>query len=292
MVHTFFSTSTIDLSSPSQSTWTRFKSGDCPICQGERKDCRQSPTTGLVFCLYSGPPKDPEWVHRTNDINGFGVYGKKRTEAEIAIDKATWLAEKKQREEAEKKRQAQFAKQVMPVEKRDRHYHQLLAGLSQQLHPDDWADLSRRGISDQQAKRWLITSVGEWQELGKKFPNNLPGIGRDRHGVSQLWNGYPGYIVPTRSPDGKITSLGQVRNRKFRTGRIPTQIPVDEWIIRQKPWWDACGSAQWGLAIAGGPTLKLGHVSCGSSGILRGRWRQTPVGSRTNWDSCDRGQLR
>jgi hypothetical protein len=48
----------------------------------------------------------------------------------------------------------------LPAIERDRLYNQILNQLP--LHPEDRADLHRRGITDEQIKTWGIRSVEPW----------------------------------------------------------------------------------------------------------------------------------
>ena len=57
----------------SLSDWIRFKRGDCPVCQGAKKDCRQNQKTTLIHCRdISANPID--YVFRGQDTLGFGMW--------------------------------------------------------------------------------------------------------------------------------------------------------------------------------------------------------------------------
>jgi hypothetical protein len=72
---------------------------------------------------------------------------------------------------------AQRHAQALPALERDRLYNQLLNQLS--LHPDDRADLHRRGITDEQIKAWGIRSVEQWQPLTQELSHALLGDALD-----------------------------------------------------------------------------------------------------------------
>ncbi len=57
----------------SLSDWVRFKGGDCPVCQGAKKDCRQNQKTTLIHCRdISANPLD--YIFRGQDALGFGMW--------------------------------------------------------------------------------------------------------------------------------------------------------------------------------------------------------------------------
>lgn len=182
---------------------------DCPVCQGARRDCRENRENSIVHCRASLDVVPVGWRYIKDDRQGFGMFAPDDGSGE----NADWTERRQKQDEARRLEKLEFERKVMPVAERDRHYRRLLSELGSSLHPVDQADLDRRGITAEQAKRWGIRSVEEWQRLISEFPINLPGIG---NGGKKLWNGYPGYIVPTRDPAGTITSLGQVRNQNHQ----------------------------------------------------------------------------
>ncbi len=100
----------------------------------------------------------------------------------------------------------------MPALERDKYYREILAQLS--LHPEDKADLERRGFTDEQIVRSGFKSVERWQKLNKAYPLNLPGISSRQN---TLITHTPGYICPIRDVDGLIVGL-QVRKRVLING--------------------------------------------------------------------------
>ncbi|TVQ08163.1 MAG: hypothetical protein EA368_12355, partial [Leptolyngbya sp. DLM2.Bin27] len=47
---------------------------DCPICQGARRDCRESLSTGFVFCRHTEANPGGQWRYIKDDAHGFGVW--------------------------------------------------------------------------------------------------------------------------------------------------------------------------------------------------------------------------
>jgi hypothetical protein len=100
----------------SLSDWIRFKRGDCPVCQGAKKDCRQNQKTLLIHCRdISANPID--YVFRGQDALGFGMWAYK-------ADAQQWNQEQREQWQKEKlanqsKRLAHHAKTALAVESLD-----------------------------------------------------------------------------------------------------------------------------------------------------------------------------
>ncbi|NJO66126.1 MAG: hypothetical protein HC832_00410 [Leptolyngbyaceae cyanobacterium RM1_405_57] len=86
---------------------------------------------------------------------------------------------------------------------RDRYYRQLLHELT--LHPDDRADLHRRGFSDLEIEQVGFKSVERYHPLQQRYPDLLPGIGK---GGRQLTLTHAGYLCPVRNQEGLIVLKG------------------------------------------------------------------------------------
>ncbi|MEW5857502.1 MAG: hypothetical protein AB1861_08985 [Cyanobacteriota bacterium] len=82
--------------------------GNCPVCAGARKDCRQSSRTNLIHCRDS-EATSLDYVLVGEDSLGFGMYGDKREiEAASEQQRQEWRRQrklKKQQRLQEKKRQ-------------------------------------------------------------------------------------------------------------------------------------------------------------------------------------------
>ncbi|HEY9640321.1 MAG TPA: hypothetical protein V6C57_07545 [Coleofasciculaceae cyanobacterium] len=188
-------------------TPTRY-SNPCPICNDTTGRCRQIETRTLCMTYTDGSaPQGYKFLGLTQD-NLWGKF--------ILTPDASWSEEQRNEwQEARDRRVAQAAAdeakrraECMPPEERDRHYRAILAQLT--LHPDDRADLLKRGLTDEQIESWGVKSVDQWQPLGKKLPGNLPGLNLDRRSLNAP---QAGYLCPIRDAQGLIVAC-QIRSRQ------------------------------------------------------------------------------
>lgn len=80
------------------------------------------------------------------------------------------------------------------------------------LHPDDRADLIRRGFTDEEIALGGFKSIKAWQKLKGTY-TDLPGI---KNG-NELTINFDGYIFPSRDKDGFILGF-QLRKRRLAPG--------------------------------------------------------------------------
>ncbi|MEL4898253.1 hypothetical protein [Crocosphaera sp. Alani8] len=87
-------------------TWLRYnRRTPCPVCQGERSDCRQNTTTGLVHCRSNeANPKD--YLYRGQDTWGFNLWAYK-PDADQWTDerRQEWLEAQQRQRELEQQQQ-------------------------------------------------------------------------------------------------------------------------------------------------------------------------------------------
>ncbi len=184
----------------------------CLVCGDIKGKCRQI-AEDLNLCMdssgvlpglkYLGQTKDGLWAKYLIDDG---------TEQNQEDRDRHWIEQQQlraQRAAAETQRHAD----ALPAIERDRLYNQLLNQLP--LHPDDRADLHRRGISDEQIKAWGIRSVEQWQPLTQELSHALPGLSLDGR---SLITPRPGYLCPIRDVDGLIVGF-QIRARASDGGR-------------------------------------------------------------------------
>jgi hypothetical protein len=114
---------------------------------------------------------------------------------------------KKQRLEAEEQRQKRSLSEV----ERDKQYRQMLDELT--LHPDDRADLIRRGFTHEQIELSLFKSIERYQQLRSRYSELLPGV---TSLGSRLIISEAGYLCPIRNSDGLIVAC-QVRLRTLES---------------------------------------------------------------------------
>ncbi|NEP14807.1 MAG: hypothetical protein F6K14_32360, partial [Symploca sp. SIO2C1] len=114
--------------------------------------------------------------------------------------------------EARRRQQAKKdeARANLALSEQQKHeqYSALLSELT--LHPDDRADLIRRGFTNEQIDLSGFKSVENWQSLQGKYSNLLPGVSQSNR---FLLTG-AGYLCPTKNAEGLIVGL-QVRLRQL-----------------------------------------------------------------------------
>jgi hypothetical protein len=123
-----------------------------------------------------------------------------------------WRCENQRRQQQKVKEDDQRRRRSLSAQERDRQYRALLAELT--LHPDDRADLVRRGFTYQQIELSGFKSVESYQKLQSQFSELLPGIGT---GGKNLIVKNEGYLCPVRNVDGLIVAW-QIRLRALPTG--------------------------------------------------------------------------
>jgi hypothetical protein len=208
--------------------FTLLKHGDCPICNGARKDCRESNESGMVFCREASA-NPTGFIFRGLDKWGFGLWQpSEAAEAFAQKSKEEWQQEQEQRRiENEQRRQKQIASQLSAVD-RNKFYRKLLAQLP--VGHTELSDLENRGFTSEQIKADGYRSITQWQKVLGVFPSNLPGVLPNRNLNSQ-----PGCIFPIQDVNGLIVALairltdgnnGRYRwltsaTKKKRDGAIP-----------------------------------------------------------------------
>ncbi|MEO0683816.1 MAG: plasmid replication protein, CyRepA1 family, partial [Cyanobacteria bacterium J06649_11] len=199
------------------SAFTFFKRGECPICNGLRNDCRRSNTTGLVFCRETSTTPRGH-IYRGNDSHGFGMW-----QASTDFDAFTQQSQeerKRGRQEylaaRERRRQQQIQEQLSATE-RDTHYRAILQQL--RLTDGDYQQLLERGFTPEQIKQDGYRSVSRWQEVGKNYPSNLPGLLNNgfKNGSINVFSS--GILCPIRNEDGLIVGCQVRLNKEVENGR-------------------------------------------------------------------------
>jgi hypothetical protein len=180
----------------------------CLLCGDTKGKCRQTESENLHLCMnLSEPLPGFKYVGQTKD----GLWGKYIVDEGHPLnedDRALLQLQRQQRLAEETQRRAES----LPATERDRLYSQLLDQLT--LHPDDRADLHRRGFTDDQIKQWGVRSVEQWQRLSIELPHTLPGVNLDGQSLNTP---YPGYLCPVKDVDQLIVGF-QIRSRNPRPG--------------------------------------------------------------------------
>ncbi|MDV3002927.1 MAG: hypothetical protein N5P05_004582 [Chroococcopsis gigantea SAG 12.99] len=167
--------------------WQRFNRGDCPVCNGARKDCRQNLSNNLIHCRDTeSNPKD--YIHRGEDSHGFGLWAYK-------ADADDWNDEKRQQRAEEnrlrKEAEREAFKRSLSDKERDREIRKTWSQL--RLSESDRAILeSRKYLSEEFINN--CRSVTKMQPLSEAVNPALPGTWVNGRGLSTPVDGI---LIPT-----------------------------------------------------------------------------------------------
>jgi len=174
--------------------------GNCPVCDGEERDCRQSKITGLYHCRTDNP--SPNFTYIKHDAINFGMYVETALRSEQNAEK---LAEHRRQQKINERirldREAKERAQFLSAADRDREIRKILNQLT--LTSEHRAELRHRGLSDKQIDNGIFRSVGRYEKLQHPVSINLAGVSADTNGRS-LVGKEPGYLCPVWNGDGLI----------------------------------------------------------------------------------------
>jgi hypothetical protein len=123
----------------------------------------------------------------------------------------TSIQQRQRRQPSQRDSDRQRPSQGVSAQVRDPFYRQLLDQLT--LHPEDRADLHRRGLTDAQIDAWGVKSTEQWQQLQSPLPPTLPGVRLDGMGL----NCQPGYLCPIQDVQEHLVGF-QLRLRTDNEG--------------------------------------------------------------------------
>ncbi|MEA5512306.1 plasmid replication protein, CyRepA1 family [Crocosphaera sp. UHCC 0190] len=201
------------------SNWKRFTRRDtCPVCNGDRPDCRQSLETNLIHCR-SLDANPSDYLYRGQDTWGFGMWAYKPDADEWADDRREERLEERKRERELKKQQREQRdkeqlKKLLPIKERDRVIRLILDQL--ELSDRHRQILRGRGFIDTQIDEAGYRSVKQWQKLSKPVDNRLSGVNQQGN---KLNNNTDGILIPVPNEDGLYTAL-RVNNLDSATNEL------------------------------------------------------------------------
>lgn len=165
----------------------KYLKGNCPVCNGTRKDCRQSGE--LIFCMGDNP--NPAYHFLKHDVNGFGIYieGKLKEERNQQ-QKEEWLRQRCIEKEAREAREQKRNSESLTIDERDRNFRNLLKQLT--LSESHRAALHKRGLTEQEIRQGMFRSVRNHQLLNQPVNPKLPGVSKD----GDRWINQTGILVP------------------------------------------------------------------------------------------------
>ncbi len=194
------------------------RNNSCAICEDTSGKCRQGREDLSYWqCMIYADAKKGEIVGGYKCIGHtrdrlWGQFRLDNSQEWSQSQREEWQRRNEERRLSQTKEDEQRRQRSLSAQERDRQYRLLLAELT--LHPDDRADLVRRGFSHQEIELSGFKSVGSYQQLQTEFSELLPGIGASG---KNLIVKHGGYLCPVRNVDGLIVAC-QIRLRALPTG--------------------------------------------------------------------------
>ncbi|WOD37345.1 hypothetical protein [Nodosilinea sp. E11] len=194
-----------------------FKSlrGSCPICEGARRDCRESLSTGFVFCRHTEANPGGQWRYLKDDAHGFGVWAWGEGESADRPLRVTVIPPK-----------APIA--TLDPAARNKGYRALIDWAG--LQPEHRAALAQRPHITEAEIANIASLLFSWQG-GATAPENaagLPGIV-----AGQLWPRVQGWAIAIPNASGEIIGA-QIKNPQggyfwaSHADQSPVQLPNGE----------------------------------------------------------------
>ncbi len=191
----------------------------CPVCGGERDDCRQSTITGFIHCR--GHNVNSNWIAIKEDSLGFMMYvyylEYERYKREKFDDWQLYLQNQKKKVSIKiKKKQELLAKYraSLSIDDRDRLFRIILNQL--ELKEDDRQQFYLRNFSDEEIEKGMYRSVSKWQKLTIPVNDGMPGVAI---GGKSLVVHSEGILCPIFNPDGLIIGIQIRYHNAQRSGK-------------------------------------------------------------------------
>jgi hypothetical protein len=121
-----------------------------------------------------------------------------------------WKVRNEQRRQLQAREDDERRRRSLSAIERHEQYTRLLGELT--LHPNDRADLVRRGFTQEQIELAGFRSIGRYQQLQSRYSELLPGISQGERLIIRD----EGYLCPIRNAEGLIVAC-QVRLRTLPT---------------------------------------------------------------------------
>ena len=183
--------------------WKRFTRRDtCPVCNGERHDCRQNLETNLIHC-FSTEANPLDYVYRGQDSIGFSMWAYKPDAEEWADERRQeWQLEQERKRKLKEQQERKQLKKLLPIQERDKVIRAILEQLT--LSDRHREILKRRGLTDIQINEAGYRSVKKWQKLTNPVNNRFSGV--NIRG-DKLNNFTDGILIPIANENGLYTAL-------------------------------------------------------------------------------------
>ena len=182
-------------------SWIRLR-GNCPICDGARKDCRQNDETNLIHCREASA-NPVKWIFRGVDSLGFGLWAE-QSDCDEWTEKRRqeWQEEKERRQKQHQEREKQQLERSLSDKERDAEIRKILSQLT--LNDCDRQLLKNRGLTDIQIKNNGYCSLIQWQKLKRPVNNRLAGTNPDGN---KLYNPCDSILCPVKNENGLYVGL-------------------------------------------------------------------------------------
>jgi hypothetical protein len=166
------------------------KRNPCPVCSDFTGKCRDN--GDAILCRPLGDTRVGEVVGQykciANKGSGWATF-KLDNSAEWTEEKRReWEAQKRYREQEKAREEDERRRRSLWAEERNRGYRALLSQLD--LHPDDRADLLRRGFTEQEIEAHGFKSVNANHRLVSPLSPSLPGVKADGWHLAVSGDGY------------------------------------------------------------------------------------------------------
>jgi hypothetical protein len=184
-------------------TWIRYnRRTPCPVCNGERRDCRQNTSTNLVYCR-SSEANPLDYLYRGQDAWGFNLWAYKPDADEWADERRQeWLEEQQRQRDLRQQQEREQLNALLPIPERDKVIREILNQLT--LSDRHRYILKQRGLTDTQINETGYRSVSQWQKLTNPVTNELSGV---KYDGKSLINHTDGILIPIPNEDGLYTHL-------------------------------------------------------------------------------------
>ena len=194
--------------------FTHLRRGECPICHGTRKDCRQSDSTELIHCRHH-EANPTGYVFRGLDSIGFGMWQDASVAEAFSEEKREEWRQQRQVEQKQRQRELERQRaQVLSNTERDHEIRKLLSQLT--LSHRDWENLQKRGLSDKEIEAGYFRSVEQWQRLTTHISDSLAGV---KLGGNSLITPDSGYLCPIPNSQGQLVAWQLRRHHADEGGK-------------------------------------------------------------------------
>jgi hypothetical protein len=187
----------------------------CPICENQSGKCRQHRDGEIYLCMSYADSRLGD-IHngfkciKRDSGKGWSTWKVDNSQEWSDQQRLEWQARNEQRRQLQATEDEQRRRRSLSANQRHEQYTRLLGELT--LHPDDRADLIRRGFSHEQIELSSFKSIQRYQQLKSRYSELLPGISRGERLIIRD----EGYLCPIRNADGLIVAC-QVRLRTLPT---------------------------------------------------------------------------